>query len=631
MGILPLLLMGWPAAMALVVWLVKNDRLRGILVYGGAGGVMALALCYLGVWLSGGGRTVYAYEFTETADLLMTAAELFVMALIVLLSFKYRKYPVMLLSVGQTALLLWSEHAYPVTEGFHIKTDGLTMMMCVLVALVGGFIFIYSVGYMRAYHEHHKDVRDRSGFFFAMLFFFLSAMFGLVLSENLVWLYFFWELTSVISFLLIGYTRTQEAIHNSFRALWMNLLGGAGFVVAIADAAGTLGTVQLGEVVAAGAAIPVAMMAFAGMTKAAQLPFSSWLLGAMVAPTPSSALLHSATMVKAGDYLLIRLAPAMAGTMTGTMVALLGGFTFIAGSMMAIAQSDGKKVLAFSTISNLGLIVACAGIGAEETIWAAILLLIYHSVSKSLLFQAVGAVENSLGSRDVEDMHGLLLRMPRLTYLLGIGIAGMYLAPFGMLISKWVALRAFVNAGDVLLVLFIAYGSATTMFYWTKWLCKLVSLHHTRHKVTDITRRDQYLSMYVHGGCVLGMCLLFPLLTTYVVNPIIKQLFGISHEILSMSAQTTMAVMLVSVILVPGVMFLATRSARRHYVPSYMSGANEGDNTYFEDSFGEPKHLYLSNWYFKGNFGMRRLMVPAEIVSAGLLVVLLCLIVGQAV
>ena len=115
--------------------------------------------------------------------------------------------------------------------------------------------------------------------------------------------------------------------------------------------------------VAAKAVIPVALLSVAGLTKSAQLPFSSWLLGAMVAPTPSSALLHSATMVKAGVYLLIRLAPALAYTPTGMTVAFLGGFTFIADSMMAIAQNDGKKVLAFSTISNLGLIVACAGIG----------------------------------------------------------------------------------------------------------------------------------------------------------------------------------------------------------------------------------------------------------------------------
>ena len=630
MGVIPVLIL-WPALIALLIPLLRNSKARGIAVYVGAGGVMILALTLLISWLRGGGQMVKLYQQTEGIDHLMLAGELVLMVLIVYLSIRHRKYPVILLSVGQTGLLIWSETTQPVEAPYHMAVDCLAMLMCIIAAFVGGLICIYAVGYMKGYHKHHTEYQDRSGFFFSMLFLFLAAMFGLVLSENLVWMYFFWEITSVVSFLLIGYTRTEEAVNNSFRALWMNLLGGLGFAIGIAVAAGTLGTVQLGEVVAAGAVIPVAMLAFAGLTKSAQLPFSSWLLGAMVAPTPSSALLHSATMVKAGVYLLIRLAPALCNTMTGMTVAFIGGFTFIAASMMAIAQNDGKKVLAFSTISNLGLIVACAGIGVEETIWAAILLMIFHSVSKSMLFQAVGSIENTLGSRDIESMHGLLLRLPRLTYIMGIGIAGMYLAPFGMLISKWVALKAFVDAENYLLVIFLAYGSATTMLYWTKWLSKLVSLHHTKEPVHDATLPDQYLSMYIHAAATLLLCLLFPLVSTYVVDPMIVELFGSAHEVLSMSVLTTMAIMLVSVIFVPSLMFLLTRATHRDYVPIYMGGINEGDNTYFTNSFGEPEHLYLSNWYLRFEFGMRRLMRPAVIVASGVLIVMLCLIVGGAV
>ena len=139
----------------------------------------------------------------------------------------------------------------------------------------------------------------------------------------------------------------------------MNLLGGLGFAVAIVYAALVLHVNTLQDLVAMGsgtavAIIPVILLAFAGLTKSAQLPFSGWLLGAMVAPTPTSALLHSATMVKAGVYLLIRLAPAMCGNLAGTMVTTIGGFTFLATSMLAISQSDGKKLLAYSTVSNLG-------------------------------------------------------------------------------------------------------------------------------------------------------------------------------------------------------------------------------------------------------------------------------------
>lgn len=632
MGVIPILI-AWPALAAVVLPLVRSRKARAAVVYAAAAGMMLLAAVLLAAWLSAGKQTLFLAPesiYTNYLDLAMLAGEFVLMGLIIALSIRHRKYPVILLSAGQTLLVVWSEIFHPVEKTTHMRVDGLAMLLCIIAAFVGGFICIYAVGYMKAYHEHHKEYRDRSGFFFSMLFLFLAAMFGLVLSENLVWMYFFWEVTSVVSFLLIGYTRTEEAVHNSFRALWMNLLGGFGFAIAIVYSAATGGTVQLTDVVMSGAAIPVVLLAFAALTKSAQMPFSSWLLGAMVAPTPSSALLHSATMVKAGVYLLIRLAPALAGTLGGMMVAFIGGFTFIVASMMAIAQNDGKKVLAFSTISNLGLIVACAGIGVEETVWAAVLLMIFHSVAKSMLFQAVGSIENSLGTRDIEAMHGLLLRLPRLTYIMGIGIAGMYLAPFGMLISKWVALKSFVDADNYLLVLFLAYGSATTMLYWTKWLSKLISLHHTKEPVTDRTHRDQYLSMFVHAGATLLLCLVFPWVSSRIVDPIVRTLFGASHEVLSMNVLTTMAIMLVSVLFVPTLMFILTRTTHRDYVPIYMGGANVGDNTYFVNSYGEPEHLYLSNWYMRFEFGMRRLMRPSVIVSAGTLVVMLCMVIGGA-
>ena len=632
MGVIPILI-AWPALAAVVLPLVRSRKARAAVVYAAAAGMMLLAAVLLAAWLSAGKQTLFLAPesiYTNYLDLAMLAGEFVLMGLIIALSIRHRKYPVILLSAGQTLLVAWSEIFHPVEKTTHMRVDGLAMLLCIIAAFVGGFICIYAVGYMKAYHEHHKEYRDRSGFFFSMLFLFLAAMFGLVLSENLVWMYFFWEVTSVVSFLLIGYTRTEEAVHNSFRALWMNLLGGFGFAIAIVYSAATSGTVQLTDVVMSGAAIPVVLLAFAALTKSAQMPFSSWLLGAMVAPTPSSALLHSATMVKAGVYLLIRLAPALAGTLGGMMVAFIGGFTFIVASMMAIAQNDGKKVLAFSTISNLGLIVACAGIGVEETVWAAVLLMIFHSVAKSMLFQAVGSIENSLGTRDIEAMHGLLLRLPRLTYIMGIGIAGMYLAPFGMLISKWVALKSFVDADNYLLVLFLAYGSATTMLYWTKWLSKLISLHHTKEPVTDRTHRDQYLSMFVHAGATLLLCLVFPWVSSRIVDPIVRTLFGASHEVLSMNVLTTMAIMLVSVLFVPTLMFILTRTTHRDYVPIYMGGANVGDNTYFVNSYGEPEHLYLSNWYMRFEFGMRRLMRPSVIVSAGTLVVMLCMVIGGA-
>ncbi len=630
MSMIPFLI-GFPVLLAAILFLIRKEDLRGYMVYAGAGVIMLITVIFIMQWIFDGSETWMLYPSTELPDHLIAAGDIFLMGLILYMSLKYKRPLPAILSIVQTVLMLYVESTAKIAEGPHIMVDWFTILMCIIIAFIGGFICIYTVGYMKCYHNNHTDVRDRQPFFFAMLFLFLGAMFGLVFSQSLIWMYFFWEVTSVISFLMIGYTKTEEAINNSFNALWMNLLGGLGFAVAIAWMCLVNGTAQLQDVLTAGSEIPLICLALAGLTKSAQLPFSTWLLGAMVAPTPSSALLHSATMVKAGVYLLLRISPALEGNTTGMIVSSIGGFTFIAASMMAIAQNDGKKVLAFSTISNLGLIVGCAGIGVEETVWAAIFLVIFHSVSKSMLFQSVGAAENTLHSRDIEDMHGLIIRVPKLAYIMGIGIAGMYLAPFGMLISKWVALKAFVDSGNFILVLFIAYGSATTMFYWTKWLAKLLCYHIPRDTVKDVTLKDEYVSMFFHAAVMLLLCLFLPLVASWLVNPIVQELFGNATSVLSMSVLTTMAIMLVSIFIVPVVMFFISRSSHRDLVPIYMNGINKGDNRYFVNSFGEDEHLYLSNWYLRFEFGRRHLRIPSIILAAAVLIVGFCIVIGGAI
>ena len=297
-----------------------------------------------------------------------------------------------------------------------------------------------------------------------------------------MWLFLFWEITTLCSFLLIGYTGTEEARQNALRALVMNLAGGLAFALAIVWFHRQSGSIELQALITSKhslALLPAALLCFAGITKSAQLPFSSWLLGAMVAPTPVSALLHSSTMVKAGVYLVLRMAPVITGTTVGLMVAMVGAVTFLAGSLAAITTSDAKKVLAWSTVANLGLIVMCGGIGTYQAVWAGVLLIIFHALAKCLLFLCVGVVEQRLHSRDIEAMSGLVLNMPKVGVMMLIGMAGMFLAPFGMLISKWAVLKAVVDAYPALSV-FIVFGSAATLFFWVKWMGKLLEVVQPR-------------------------------------------------------------------------------------------------------------------------------------------------------
>lgn len=642
MEIMITFLIGFPFISALLLSLIKNNSARKAITYVSSAAIILVAISFAISYFVGGDlQKTFAEseEILEIVDYIMVAGEIFLVALITALSIKYKKYYAAVLSIAQTGLEFWYEFGGKKPEAAinHFYCDQLTVIMVLIIAIVGTLITVYACGYMDDYHHHHGDeVKDRRSFFFAIMYVFIGAMFGLVLSNSLIWLYFFWEVTSVCSFLLIGYTKTKEAIHNCFRALWMNLLGGLGMAIGIVILGLKHNITDLQGIIAGDKALlvfPIICLSFGALTKSAQLPFSKWLLGAMVAPTPSSALLHSATMVKAGVYLLIRLAPAMSGELSGYMVGLIGGLTFLAMSMLAITVSDGKKVLAYSTLSNLGLITACAGIGKEETVWAAIFLVIFHAVSKSLLFQTVGAIEHQTGSRDVETMHGLVRRYPYLTWTLVVGIAGMFLAPFGMLVSKWAALKAFVDTGlmgdtifeivvSTILVLCICFGSATTLFYWSKWLATVLASNpaDTRHKNT-ITK-NQWVSLFTHGGMMLAIVFIFPLISKLVVKPYTSRVFGSSLEVISSENIVLTILMLVFVFVVPTLTYLLI--ARNRPFPKaerYFNGAGLPNQVGFVDSFGNEKREFLTNWYMEDIFGESHMYAPSVYVSIGLMVI----------
>lgn len=633
MPIIPFLIC-FPLLVSVLMFTIRVNKIRNAVAYISAVAIIAGTIVLVVQWALGGCKPIELFVEVELIDRIILGVELFLMCLLTYLCFKYKKYWISLLSIVPTLLIAWLELFGPEREEIcHIYVDHLAILMCLIIGVIGCLIVIYAVGYMHGYHHLHTEIEDRRYYFFMLLFIFLGAMFGFVLSGSTLWVDAFWEVTSICSFLLIGYTKTPEAIVNSFRALWMNLLGGTALAVGVAFQVINTGNDSLQQLVSgavlrdAGCVIPVALIAFAALTKSAQMPFSKWLMGAMVAPTPSSALLHSATMVKAGIYILFRLSPAMDGQEIGGMIAFIGGFTFLAASIMAIAQSDGKKVLAFSTISNLGLMVACAGVGRQETIWAGLFLMMFHAVSKSLLFQDIGAVENATHSRDLEDMHGLIHRLPRLGVFMFIGIAGMFLAPFGMLISKWAALKAAVDAHNIMLVIFIAYGSATTMFYWTKWMGKLISATNDP-PVKDITKRNEVISLTIHAVLMIALCVLFPILSKVYVEPLMLEMFGVARAVLPMSVLYMLVILICFIFIVPLLAYVFSKRIKDVDKIAYMSGINEGDDDSFTDSFGEPKKLVISNWYFKDFFGQRKLMAPCIAITTAVIVVELVIIIG---
>lgn len=623
MNLVPAMILG-PLAVGLGLLCFRHESLRKFLVLAVT---LAVSLCAVGLAVLSMPNDLHGLTWGHhLIGGAMVLTEIGMAVYVVVLSLRYRKYLTAILMVAQVSVLLGFEAtAGKQVVAFHnLFVDKLSVIMAVINGLMGGGICLYALSYMREYHASHAEVKDRRPLFFAVLFVFMSAMFGIVFSNNLLWLYFFWEVTTLCSFLLIGYTQTDVARNNAFKALTMNLMGGLAFVIAVVFLHRSTGTVELQSLLVSlpqYALLPAALLCFAGITKSAQLPFSGWLLGAMVAPTPVSALLHSSTMVKAGVYLVLRMAPVLAGTAIGMTVALVGAATFLIGSLAAITTSDAKKVLAYSTVANLGLIVLCGGIGTYEAVWAGVLLIIFHAVAKCLLFLCVGVVEHKLHSRDIEAMSGLILTMPKTAIMMLIGMAGMFLAPFGMLISKWAVLKAVLDASPALSI-FIAFGSAATLFFWVKWMGKLIETVKPREVVPHECSAGEYVALASLSVATFLTCLFFPFLSSRFIEPYVLSIYG-QTATMSPGNILLMTIMMAMVTLFPLTFIL--HGDRQKVMDAYLGGANVQGSISYRTMQGGVQDVAMKNYYLGDFFEETRLVRWGTASCAALLCLMLAL------
>lgn len=304
---------------------------------------------------------------------------------------------------------------------FSFLVDGLSLLFALMITGIGTLVFLYTSAYL-------KDDRylDR---FYGYLCLFMGAMLGMVLSDNVFTLFVFWELTSISSFFLIGYdNENKESRKAALISLAITGLGGFFLLAAFALLAGLSGTYSISEM--AGSAnflkahglypLIIIFLFLAAFSKSAQYPLHFWLPGAMKAPTPVSTYLHSATMVKAGIYLLARFTPVL-GNMPAwnTTLIIVGGFTMLYAAFHSIFKRDLKEVLAFSTISALGLLVFLIGLGTAEALLAATVFILVHALYKATLFLVTGIIDHETGTRDISKLSGLR------KVLLPVAVAGL--------------------------------------------------------------------------------------------------------------------------------------------------------------------------------------------------------------
>lgn len=342
-----------------------------------------------------------------------------------------------------------------------LRMDALSLIFALLVLGVGAFVMAYCPRYLSPDSRHTRV--------YVTMTLFAGAMLGLVLADDLLLLFAFWELSSILSFVLIGQDGRSQARGPAIQALVVTTTGGVALLVAVVVLTASLGTSDIhliladpGRLATGPAWAAGALVIFAAVTKSAQVPFHFWLPGAMVALTPVSAYLHAATLVKAGIYLLMRFSALFGGQWPWDLTLIgLGLLTAIVGALLALRQHDLKALLAYSTVSQLGLLVSVIGVGTPASDAAAILYTIAHALFKATLFMLVGIIDRQAGSRDIRALSGLWRAMPitvTLTVLAAMSLAG--LPPTIGFVGKEAIFEALVTVDEVPWLGWIAAGLA---------------------------------------------------------------------------------------------------------------------------------------------------------------------------
>ncbi|MHA7304492.1 Na+/H+ antiporter subunit A [Arthrobacter sp. TMN-49] len=348
------------------------------------------------------------------------------------------------------------------------RMDALSWLMSLLVLGVGALVLAYCARYFKT------DDAGLGGFG-AQLLAFAGVMFGLVTADNLILLFVFWELTTVLSYLLIGYARTRIAARRAaLQALIVTTFGGLAMLVGLIMLGESAGTYSISGVLAkapellatGGTArvvmdIGVALILVGAVTKSALLPVHFWLPGAMAAPTPVSAYLHAAAMVKAGIYLIARLAPGFSQTEYWQfMIVVLGLSTMLLGGWRALRQYDLKLLLAYGTVSQLGFLTLVVGLGGQEAAMAGMAMVLAHGLFKAALFLVVGIIDHQSGTRDIRELSGVFRSAPALGVVALIGAASMAgLPPLAGFIAKEGIFQAFIASAN--------YGPAGPGIGWS--------------------------------------------------------------------------------------------------------------------------------------------------------------------
>ncbi len=585
----------------------------------------AFVLSFISLYLFGtSGNDPITFSVPVYVDKIVIIADFILLTYIIIQGFLQRSILVWALAAIQAGVLGYLVTKMPHIEFQQFYVDKLSIFMFILVNVVSGVIAVFSLKYID--QENCSEFRKK--YFLSTIFWFMAAMNLLAAADNLEYFYFFFELTTLASYLLIRFRKDTESKQNALTALWMNLIGGLAILGAIAYTIFTPGygvpsfSSLLANAPTVGIILPFALLAIAGLIKGAQYPFSKWLIGAMVAPTPVSALLHSSTMVKIAPFIILRISPAIKGTNVGLVIIGLTAFVFIAAAIGALAQNTFKKILAHSTIALLALMILMAAIGSPVAATAALMLIFFHGLSKCLLFLNAGVMEQVFHVKQTSEMSRLGEMGPYTTLVVAVGFMSLLLPPFGAFIGKWFSIETlgFVGAGlttaglklaGALILVAIAGGSAVLSLLYFKVLGAMISRSGERDKVKFENIHALYQAplnflLYSILLCAIFLPLLIPAYFSPVAEDVIKSEIVINMSGFNMlieNIKLPLIPMLATLILLPiGIIIsLFVRFKNVDRAKEYACGEKVNYNFssfYFSTDRANPYFVYIGILFF---------------------------------
>jgi ech hydrogenase subunit A len=469
-------------------------------------------------------------------NMAISAADILLLLYFGSVAIRKKSWLVGLLTVLQLSLLLYILYIVPANREMQFMVDKLTVFMFLLINVISGIIAIYSIQYIDG--EDCSAFRKR--YFLSILFWFIAVMNLIVSSDNMEYFFLFFELTTLASYLFIGFRKDETAVKNAITALWMNQIGGlailgAIYFITINNYGEATFTNLLAHASASGILLPLALFSVAALIKGAQIPFSKWLLGAMVAPTPVSALLHSSTMVKIAPFIILRLSPALKGTPVATVIIAMTGFVFVAAAVSSLSQDNFKRILAHSTIALLALMILMSAVGTAVTTVAALTLIFFHGISKCMLFLNAGILEREYHLKEVSDMDRLAETSPFTSLVITVGLMSLLLPPFGAFIGKWFSIETLGALATqqkilgALVIVAIASGGAVLSLLYFKVLGMLISRTGSQDKIRFEKEKPLYAyTNYILLGLIIASVLSFPFLMTHYFVPVASQTLGVA-------------------------------------------------------------------------------------------------------